>query len=803
MYAIVAVLIAAVAVLGFIVYTSKRTSTNELVVEPCKDSYDKQGNIPSDLPMLTGPFIGREKQVNAIVRYLKSESVHIVSIYGPPAFGKSTLAIHVGYKMVGSGVPVRYIDMTETNFALFGHSTRSRMDQNLVLHTLTQVGAKLDEHKFSPYADWAELLNWAKLIKNHTVLLLDNCDQILHERKDEFHNVIQQMQQFSQNKMKIIVTSQEQIKFLEKSHSTRVSELSPNASVKLLQELTHNQVTTAEGGELASLVGNCPLALKVTAMLLRDRSSNVSHLARKLKRALLSTISDRGLPQQHRFTALMDIAYSLLDKRAHKCSHYLSFFPGSFDSEAAVRILGLCGVPSRSECLDILVWRSLIEEYVHGNDNRFKFHRLIKTYFVEKLASTSQANTWLFGSVFNNSFRIHYSEYVTTFAQRIQNTEGSDAEIYKFKSEAHNVRFLLQILLDNQPRSEAEAAVLAFAYHERMLPEGHNVYRKMFDTMYPSKRFYFICNVLGRKCCASVFINVVHNLYLSTCINVSQSCEVFSCDHLYNISHRIKELRTTIGNSSEAASVMRLIDFDSSHCGRYQFSHHTVAIVLFLFTLISIITTNIHTFVVGQKCKNNNTSVTFANGLTFLFIVLYCTEVNLEWFYIIASLILTLPILLYNSFVCKTLQFLFLCLDYASSSAWTCITPSLMFLLTVFHIAKRTRNPSYIILCFFSSCSLPLLWLRGINYCILFILCFGIPIVLFHGLNALNEAEMHVLHLSLESLIFSRLVYLRSWFIMYVDVNIYVHITLFCIFTFRQELTATFSCILAFVKNLK
>ena len=523
-------------------------------------------------------------------------------------------------------------------------------------------------------------------------------------------------------------------------------------------------------------------------MLLRERSSNASRLARKLKRPPLSTISDRGLPQQYRFTALMDIAYNLLDKKVHKCSHYLSFFPGSFDSEAAVHVLRLCGVLSQSECLDILLWRSLIEEYVHGNDSRFKFHKLIKTYFIEKLASES---TTQFGKMFNNSFRTHYSEYLTTFAQYIPNTE---AEIYKFRSEVHNVQLLLQILLDNQLRSRAEAATLAFAYHERMLPESHNVYRKMFDTMYPSKRFYFICNVLGRKCCASVFINVLHNLYLSTCINVSHGCEVFSCDHLYNISHRIKELRTTIGNSSEAASVMRLIDFDSSRCGRYQFSYHTVAKILFLFTLISIITMNVNTFVVGQKCKNNYTSVTFANGSMFLFIVLYCTDVNLEWFYIIASLILTLPILLYNSFVCKTSQFLFLCLDYASSSTWTWITPSLMFLLTVFHIAKRTRNPLYIILCFFSSCSLPLLWLRGINYCISFILCFGIPIVLFYGLkfNVLNEAEMYVLHLSLKSLILSRLVYFRSWFIMYVDVNIYAHITLFCIFVFRQQLTATF-----------
>ena len=64
MYVIVAILIAAFALLSF---SSKTISTNELVVEPREDSYNKQESIPSDLPKLNGPFVGREKQVNEIV----------------------------------------------------------------------------------------------------------------------------------------------------------------------------------------------------------------------------------------------------------------------------------------------------------------------------------------------------------------------------------------------------------------------------------------------------------------------------------------------------------------------------------------------------------------------------------------------------------------------------------------------------------------------------------------------------------------------------------------------------------------
>lgn len=764
--------------------------THDLVVEHSTDSHHRLEDIPSDLPKLSGPFVGRQEQVNEIVRYLKSESVHIVSIYGPPAFGKSTLAIHVGYKMVESGVSVRYIDMTETNFALFGHSTRSLKDlltHSLALYNVTLAGTKLDEHELQVYENWAELLKWAKLIETHTILLLDNCDKILHERREEFHNVIQLMQQFSQNKMKIIITSQERIKFLEASYASSVSELSPNASVKLLQELAHthgfNQVTTAEGEELASLVGNCPLALKVTAMLLRERSTNASVLARKLKRALLPTISDQGLPQQHRFTALMDIAYSFLDERTRICSHYINLFPGSFDSDAAFLILLLCGVPSGNECLLTLLWRSLIEEYVHGNDNRFKIHKLIRTYFIEKLAS-NQCKLDL-ENVFNNSFRMHFSEYVASFAQRITNGSVDAVMEHKFKSEAHNVQFLLQILLDNPLRSEFEAATLVFAYHKKMLPDDHTVYIKMFNTLSQSDIFYFICKKLGKKCCATVYVSVVGNLYLSASKNEPKRAKLFNCDRVYNMSRQIEELWPSCGNTSEAAAVKRFIDHDYLVCTIEYFFPATICIILIIMFCVNI-------------CgKNKIQNLTFRNafsatGLAFPgVVVFYCSD-NVEWFFIITSITLT-PLILYHKLnkdtnsVCKTL--LLCCglgLDLTSSSSCR-ITLSLMFLLVICSVVQRTKNLfymaylSFLLLCSFS------LWLRASNSIeYYFVVIFsGIPITLCCGSSVLNNAEMFLSHLSLLFLTYSHLGYLISLVIVSVNINIHAIILLLCTLLFQ------------------
>ena len=56
-------------------------------------------------------FVGRENDVEEVVR--RVASAHIVNINGAPGFGKSTLAIHVGYELVKKGTSVRYINVED------------------------------------------------------------------------------------------------------------------------------------------------------------------------------------------------------------------------------------------------------------------------------------------------------------------------------------------------------------------------------------------------------------------------------------------------------------------------------------------------------------------------------------------------------------------------------------------------------------------------------------------------------------------------------------------------------------------
>ena len=51
------------------------------------------------LPELKESFVGREKEINIIMDYFDQSEVRIVTLFGPPGFGKSEVAVHVGHRV--------------------------------------------------------------------------------------------------------------------------------------------------------------------------------------------------------------------------------------------------------------------------------------------------------------------------------------------------------------------------------------------------------------------------------------------------------------------------------------------------------------------------------------------------------------------------------------------------------------------------------------------------------------------------------------------------------------------------------
>ncbi len=148
-----------------------------------------------------------------------------------------------------------------------------------------------------------------------------------------------------------------------------ISELSHEASVVLLKSLVSNDcnMTNEEVEIIAAMVGHCPLALKVIAVVLNEVKS-VSPLMKELtKGTVLLTISPEDLQANERFAVVMDIAWSHLPDNMRNCAKLIAMFPRSFGEEAGEAILKGCGQTGQV-CLQSLERRSLIHRYWLGEE---------------------------------------------------------------------------------------------------------------------------------------------------------------------------------------------------------------------------------------------------------------------------------------------------------------------------------------------------------------------------------------------------------------------------------------------------
>ena len=89
------------------------TSTIAQWTPKVNGSTDCNQSVGHDLPLLDGLFVGREQDTIEVVR--KAMNANILNINGAPGFGKSTVAIHAGYRLFKDCISVRYIDIEEVS----------------------------------------------------------------------------------------------------------------------------------------------------------------------------------------------------------------------------------------------------------------------------------------------------------------------------------------------------------------------------------------------------------------------------------------------------------------------------------------------------------------------------------------------------------------------------------------------------------------------------------------------------------------------------------------------------------------
>ena len=471
----------------------------------------KEQKTKHNLPSAPDPFIGRKNEVEQIMALLEGNEIDIISINGPPAFGKSALAIHVGYSALGSGMDVFFIDVSESHHFF---KEKKSTEVSLLGHATNTDSA---------------LADIVRSFTNSTLLILDDIDSILSDTREKkiFLKIIGKIREIASqrsSKLKILMTSQIHVAFLDRFQQILINGLDPGAAVQLLNKLVH--VNGSMSSKLVELVGHCPLTIKVVAALLRKPGmESGAWLLFKLERSgISSSCLDHALAVNTCWKAVMDIAYSRLDAKGKECGHFVSYFPGSFDEFAAEHIL-------QYGCQFTLVDASLLKRYTHMNSEmvRYTMHNLIRDYFRRINVQNSDIQ-----QRFSALFQGHYSNLVLNMSYVILQAGPSSAEDY-FQIESHNWKELVnKTLIMSGKINDKLLLSISFIHYKHVLPS--NAQCLDIFKIYNKLQFSIVCETFGQTMCSEILLDIVKNMY--------ETRPPLSCTVLWIIIKNITEVKT-------------------------------------------------------------------------------------------------------------------------------------------------------------------------------------------------------------------------------------------------------------------
>lgn len=387
------------------------------------------------LPYRSEKILGREEEIQELLELLEfgSADVRIVNIVSSPGFGKSTLAIHVGHRLVEEGIIVHYVNMAEIK--------DKQLQPSLAEKVLESASILSKDITFD------RLVKWARDTYCKSLIILDNCDDSLYYQKEALQEAVDKIVE-SSTTVKVMMTSREITMHLQYFHQYKLYELSTKAACALLKHKVSKttNITVQEVEYLSELAGNVPLALQIIgSILLLPDPPDPSKIIKELQEQPMITLSPKHLPISQQINASFSLSYKYLSPELRIEGQYLANFSGSFQTQAAIEIFKSLNFKWKvdvQKSMQTLVQRSLL--VYNQRADRYNFHRLIREYFLE----VQRHNTEYSREKFDLGFNHYYIKLLSTVAQMFDNNDHIkalrivDIEKHNFQQVFENIKML-------------------------------------------------------------------------------------------------------------------------------------------------------------------------------------------------------------------------------------------------------------------------------------------------------------------------------------------------------------------------
>ena len=328
-------------------------------------------------------FTGRQRECQEIVGHVTSESTRIVSVWGSPGFGKTSVAIKVGHDLKDQGLPVYFL-------SLRGRQSKEDITSNLL--SIVRQFATNDQSSAQRLSLDDELCQRVGEILDPFVVILDNADDILESGLPKVkEDVIQFLEEILRRNEKVtfIVTTRESFQFMNLNfqghESVRIRPLNEASSQSLVHALLP-AVNASDCRRITQICGHVPLAIRLLCSLISGESAQPSQLLNNFMEAstesILEMLDNPDYPSNHRLKFLFDSSFQRLSTKEKEALVSLCTLPSNFTIELAAAVLRETRIVDAKKILQSLLRKSLLDS--SANLNAFSMHKLIQSFARDK-----------------------------------------------------------------------------------------------------------------------------------------------------------------------------------------------------------------------------------------------------------------------------------------------------------------------------------------------------------------------------------------------------------------------------------
>ncbi|MGV9992800.1 AfsR/SARP family transcriptional regulator [Streptomyces sp. NPDC003374] len=372
---------------------------------------------PCTLPHDLTDFAGRDRELRHLLRLAEppeGDAVRIVAIDGMGGSGKTSLAVRAAHRLADR-YPDGQLYADLRGFTPGERPRRPAASIGALLRTLGVPGDRIPDDTDGRVELWRATLAGRRLL-----LVLDNAVDAAQVRP---------LIPASAGCL-VLVTCRNHLAGLDGADWLSLGTMSPSDSLELIRTALGAERAAGEPeavGELSTLCGRLPLALRVATARLRSRP-------RWTVRYLVDRLGDeaRRLDElksgDHSVEATLHLSYQALEDEHRAAFRLLGLHPGAeTDVHAAAALLGV-GLREAEDILEHLLDVHLVEQYEIG---RYAFHDLVRSFARRLLGESPGEERAAFGRLLDYCLSVTETACRTLYPGRARIGEGSAAAVFQ------------------------------------------------------------------------------------------------------------------------------------------------------------------------------------------------------------------------------------------------------------------------------------------------------------------------------------------------------------------------------------